>query len=384
MTPYLRTYQICTRTVMDTSDPEIRFDADGVSSHARRFDAEVSDNLLAAMAGERLSELRKAADRIRSDGAGKPYDSIVGVSGGVDSSYVALQAKKLGLRPLLVHFDSGWNTGIAEANVKNLVASLDLDLVVDTADWPEMRDLQLAFLRAGVPNVDIPTDHAFANVAFRQARKYRVTHILSGGNWVTESVLPTAWGHNAHDSRHLRDVHKKFGKLPLKQYPVTNEVSRRFILPHVYGIKTMRPLNYLPYQYEDAKLSLQSEVGWKDYGGKHQESVFTRYFQGYYLPTKFGFDKRRAHLSSLILANQITREAALAELERNSYEPELLAEDEAYVAGRLRITVDELRSLAQTQGRSHSEYKTNQRARDIVKKSFEVTGLSKAIRFADR
>jgi N-acetyl sugar amidotransferase len=351
-------YQMCVRTVMDTTDPEIWFNEYGVSSHALKFDRSFASILEANATGASRHELGLIVAEIKSAGTGKPYDCIIGVSGGVDSSYLALQAVRLGLRPLLVHFDSGWNSELAVGNIANIVERLGLDLYTQVADWREMKDLQLAFFKASVPNADIPTDHAFASVAYEQAKKYGVKYVLSGHNLVSESILPTAWGYDAGDAPHLRAIHRRFGTRHLKSYPVFGHVKRYVWYEIINGIKSVAPLNLMPFNYKTAKAEITSELGWRDYGGKHHESVFTRYFQGYYLPTKFGFDKRKAHLSSLILAGQLSRDDALAELEGPPYDEGLLKQDHEFIAKKLGVTTTELQEIFALQPKAHSEYPT--------------------------
>lgn len=338
-------YQRCTRCVMDTTDPDIQFDSQGLCSHCRSYDANHRGIVAAATAGERLPELSSIVERIKADGAKREYDCVVGVSGGVDSSYVLLKAKELGLRPLAVHFDSGWNSELAVNNIENITSKLGFDLKTDVVNWQEMRDLQLAFFKAGVANCDIPTDHAFPAVALRNAAAYGAKYILSGSNLATESVLPTAWGHNAADVRYLKAIHREHGEAKLRTYPTLGLVKQALWYPYVRGVKTVKPLNYMPYVKREAKEQIADQLGWRDYGGKHHESIFTRFFQGFYLPVRFGYDKRLAHLSSLILAGQLTREAALSELELPTYHPDLQASDLKFVAKKLGLAPGELEAL---------------------------------------
>lgn len=349
-------YQVCVRTLMDTTDPDITFDENGVSSHALRYDAEFASTVERATRGERLDELARIVARIKADGEGKPYDCIVGISGGVDSTYLALQAVKLGLRPLAVHFDSGWNSELAVGNIHNIVSRLNLDLYTDVVDWREMRDLQLSFFKASVPNCDIPTDHAFAHVAFHQAAKYGIKYILGGSNLASESILPQSWGYNAADAHHLKAIQRRFGSVPLKTYPTMGLFKRHIWYETIRGIKTIKLLNYMPYIYADAKAEIAGELGWRDYGGKHYESVFTRYFQGYYLPTKFGFDKRLAHLSSLILAGQLTREEALEQMKTTNYSEDLKRQDHEFIAKKLGLSVGDLEELFARPNAAHTDY----------------------------
>lgn len=354
--PSDRVYQRCIRTVMDTTDPDIWFDADGVSSHVLAFNAEKKIIVDAAQAGEREGELHALVDQIKASGEGKPYDCIVGVSGGVDSSYVILRAVQLGLRPLAVHFDSGWNSELAVDNIHNIVTRLNVDLYTHVIDWREMRDLQLAFLKASVANCDTPTDHAFGWVAYQQAAKYGVKYILSGANLASESILPQSWGYNAADAQHVKAIHKRFGTTKLKTYPLMGLFKRHVWYPRIRGIKTVRPLDLMPYRYADAKVQITQELGWRDYGGKHYESVFTRYFQGYYLPTKFGYDKRLAHYSSLILSEQMTRDEALNLISTENYPEALRKQDHDFIAKKLGLTPEELDAIYSLPLKEYSDY----------------------------
>jgi N-acetyl sugar amidotransferase len=343
---------------MDTTDPEIWFDEHGVSSHALNFDANFACILEANTSDASRPQLNRVVAEIKAAGAGKPYDCIIGVSGGVDSSYLVLQAVRLGLRPLLVHFDSGWNSELAVGNIANMVDRLGLDLYTQVVDWREMKDLQLAFFKASVPNADIPTDHAFASVAYEQAKKYGIKYILSGHNLVSESILPTAWGHDAGDARHLRAIHRRFGTRRLTSYPVFGHVKRYVWYEIINGIKSVAPLNLMPFDYKTAKAEITSQLGWRDYGGKHHESVFTRYFQGYYLPTKFGFDKRKAHLSSLILAGQLSRDDAVTQLLGSPYDQALRKQDHEFIAKKLGVTPSELEEIFALPPKAHTDYPT--------------------------
>ena len=344
---------------MDTTDPNIEFDSEGLCSHCRFYDAHWRGIVDAATAGERLPELTSIVEQIQADGRKSEYDCIVGVSGGVDSSYVLLQAKELGLRPLAVHFDSGWNSELAVNNIENITSKLEFDLKTDVVNWQEMRDLQLAFFKAGVANCDIPTDHAFPAVALRNAAIYGAKYILSGSNIATESVLPTAWGHNAADLRYLKAIHREHGSVKLRTYPTLGLAKKALWYPYLRGVKTVKLLNYIPYVKSEAKSQIADQLGWRDYGGKHHESIFTRFFQGYYLPVRFGYDKRLAHLSSLILAGQLTREAALSELELPTYDTDLQAADLKFVAKKLGLSSAELVALIEAPTDGVERYPSN-------------------------
>jgi N-acetyl sugar amidotransferase len=345
---------------MDTTDPNITFDENGVCNHALNYDRTMKRYVDDAMAGKRAGELAALVAKIKAAGKGKPYDCIIGISGGVDSTFLFLQAVKLGLRPLAVHFDSGWNSELAVDNIHNIVTRLGTDLATDVADWREMRDLQLSFIKARVMNWDIPTDHAFTAVAYREAARYGIRYILSGHNFATESVLPKAWVFNSADAVHLKAIHRRFGTVKLKTYPVMGIWKRYVWYGYIRPVWTIHLLNYLPYVKAQAKQEIADEIGWRDYGGKHYESVFTRYYQGSYLPRRYGWDKRKAHLTSLILSGQITRDAALAALEHHDYPEDLERQDHEFIAKKLGISVPEFDALIAAPRIEHTSYRNTE------------------------
>ena len=353
--------RICTRCVMDTTAEEITFDADGVCSFCHYFDREIKPVLERAYSGEGEGVLERIVESIRESRRGKPYDSVLGISGGTDSSYLAYLAKELGLRPLVVHVDTGWNTPESEKNVKSLVSHLGFDLEIIRVDWEEMRDLQIAFYKASVKNCEIPQDHAFLAALYRKIAEVGLHYILTGGNFWTESILPRSWGYNAGDLRHLLAIHRRFGTKPLRNFPMLSFWKRYFYFPFIRGIKEVRLLNYVPYNRAEAKRILSEKFGWQDYGLKHYESVLTRFFQGYYLPTKFGIDKRKAHFSSLILAGQMTREQALEELKKPPYpSEEQLQADKAYIAQKLGLSLSQWEEILVLPPRDHYEFPTSE------------------------
>lgn len=349
-------YQICVRCIMDTSDPEIDFDAEGVCSHCRRFEEVGRPVLERVGTPEGKRSLADLVERMKERGQGRDYDCVIGVSGGVDSTYVAYAVKTRGLRPLAVHCDTGWNSELAVKNIENIVTRLDIDLRTFVVDWEEMRDLQLAFFKASLANCDIPQDHAFLAALYRTAASERIPFIVTGSNLATESILPRAWGYNAGDLRHLRAVHRRFGTVPLRRYPTLGFVRRYFYYPVMRGIRTIPILDYLPYRKSDAKRIIREELGWRDYGGKHYESIFTRFFQAYYLPRKFGFDKRRAHLSSLVVSGELTRDEALREMGTPPHPQKELLEDKEYVAKKLGISVGEFERLLALPTRTYRDF----------------------------
>ena len=371
-------YQVCTRCIMDTSDPEIRFDAEGRCSHC----TDALDRLEKFYLPDARGKQRLAAliAEMKTAGKGKPYDCIIGLSGGVDSSYLAYKMKEYDVRPLVFHVDAGWNSELAQNNIENICKQLGYDLYTHVVDWEEMKDLQLAFLRAAVANQDVPQDHIFFAVLFKMAAERNISYWLSGSNLVTESILPQAWGYNAMDSRHLFSIHRRFGTRPLKTYVTLSfiEYCRYYSgLPILAPVQSIAPLNLMPYNSIEAKKELAERIGWRDYGKKHYESRFTKFFQGYYLPTKFGYDKRRAHLSSLVASGTLTRDEALAELEKPLYPPEELREDKAFILKKLGLTPEEWERLMALPNKSYADYPNYERwlnwARRLnrVRKRFE-------------
>jgi N-acetyl sugar amidotransferase len=328
---------------MDTSDPWITFDERGVCNHCNEFDRVLSKLWYRGEEGQR--RLDQLADEIRRNGKGKEYDCVIGVSGGVDSSYLLqLAVRRMGLRPLAVHVDAGWNSELAVANIENLVKKLGIDLFTYVVDWEEMRDLQVAYLKSGLANQDVPQDHAFAAKTLEFAVKHDIKYVLNGSNIATESILPRAWGYDAMDSVQLLAIHRRFGQTPLASYPLASTLDLIVSYPMIHRIKRRLPLNCIDYCKQDAIKVLEQDFEWRDYGGKHWESRWTRFFQSYYLPKRLGFDKRRAHLSSLIVAGQMSREQALATLADPPFDSKWANAELQYVAKKLRISVAELNS----------------------------------------
>lgn len=346
--------RICAKCVMDTSDPEIVFDKDGVSNYWRDNKRKLERELISGKRGIAMTE--EIVNRIKCETKDADYDCIIGLSGGVDSSFLAYWVKKLGLRPLAIHMDNGWNSELAVYNIERVVRELDIDLYTEVLDWEEFRDLQRSFFFASVPNCEIPTDHAIVATLFRFAQKLRIKYIISGSNIVTEGIAQRGAGHDNKDWTHISDIQKKFGKRKLLSYPHMSTVSfAKAIL--VDRVQFVPLLNYLDYDWHKARETLQGQIGWRPYKRKHGESLFTRFFQEYYLPNKFGIDKRRMHFSSLICAGQMTREEALTLLEQPLYsEDELNAEIE-FVCDKLQFTTDEFSGIMAAAPRKHSSYR---------------------------
>lgn len=351
-------YQRCTRCVMDTTDPEITFDSDGQCNHCHHFDQVTSKRWFPNEEGTR--RLGAIVEGIKQQSKGREYDCIMGLSGGVDSSYLALKVKELGLRPLVVHVDAGWNSELAVHNIERLVSHCGFELYTHVVDWEEMRNLQLAFLKSGVANQDVPQDHIFFSTLYHFAIKEGIRYVLSGGNFATESVFPTSWHWNAMDSIHLQGIHRRFGTGKLKQYKTINFFDYYINYPFIRKMKTLRPLNYMPYDKQKAVEVLEETVGYKSYGRKHGESVFTKFFQNHYLPEKFGYDKRLPHLSSMILSGQTTREQALTELEKPLYDPDELRVDKMYFAKKLGLTPEEFEEVMAAPIHSYRDFPSNE------------------------
>ncbi|MCZ2443343.1 MAG: N-acetyl sugar amidotransferase [Flavobacteriales bacterium] len=346
--------QTCTRCVMDTTDTAITFDTQGVCSHCLEFDAVTRKRWFPNEEGKK--RLNAIFERIKKEGAGKEYDCILGLSGGLDSSYLALVLKDYGLRPLVVHVDAGWNSELAVHNIEKLVKFCNYDLHTHVMNWPEVKDLQLAYLKSGVANQDVPQDHAFFATLYHFAVKNKINYVINGGNIATEGISAASWHHAAMDAINLRAIHKKFGTTPLKDYTTISFFDYYFYYPFIKKMKTVRPLNFMPYSKGRALKELQEKVGYKAYERKHGESRFTKFFQNHYLPVKFNMDKRKQHLSSLIVAGEITRDEALRELQKPLYNKTELREDKQYIAKKLGITVSELENYINSPGHSYNEY----------------------------
>lgn len=347
-------YRICSKTVMDTSDSSITFDKDGVSNHWWEYKTREQIELISGTKG--LEHAQGIANKIKAENKGGEYDCIIGLSGGVDSSYVAYWVRKLGLNPLAVHMDNGWNAELAVSNIEAIVKTLGIDLHTEVLDWPEFRDLQRSFFLSSVPNCEVPTDHSIVATLFKLAAKFGIRHIISGGNLVTEGVSYKNAGHDNKDYANIKDIHSQFGQVKLKSYP--HLTPFRFAKSIVVDKLRFIPiLNYLDYDKDVAIEVLKSEFGWKPYARKHGESTFTRFFQEYYLPQKFSIDKRRMHYSSLICSGQMTREQALELLEKPLYEPNELQRDIDYVMKKLQFSAAEFNSIMNAAPKAHSDYK---------------------------
>lgn len=372
-----RQYQICTNCVMDTTDSKIVFDEKGVCDHCTTFYKDIQPYWHTDERGR--DALHEIIAKIKKEGQGKDFDCLMGMSGGIDSSYLLYKmVTEFGLRPLVFHVDAGWNSQIAVNNIERLVDGLGLDLYTEVINWEEIKDLQLAFFKSGVPHVDVPQDHAFFATMYKFASKHKIKTILTGGNYSTECVRnPLEWMYYQSDSIQLKDIYKKHGTGKLKDYPVTNILWHKVYLPYIKGIKLIRPLDYIPYNKDKAMQELVDKFGYQKYPQKHFESRFTRFYEAYWLPKKFGYDTRKVQFSSLILTNQMTREQALEELKKPAYDPDTIHQDFEYIATKLGITVEELQSYMDAPNRTYKDYKSQENIYNIGAKVMRMLGKEK-------
>jgi N-acetyl sugar amidotransferase len=345
--------QICTTCVMDISDPEITFNEAGVCNHCLNFE-NTKKNWFPNKEGQK--KLEAYLSQIKKSCQNQEYDCIIGLSGGIDSTYLALKAKDWGLRPLVIHVDAGWNSELAVSNIEKIVKHCNYDLHTEVIDWTAMKNLHLAYLKSGISNQDVPQDHIFFSTLYHYATKNNIKYILSGGNIATESIFPASWHGSAMDAINLKAIYKRFGQTKsLKNYKTINFFKYYIYFPFVYRMRVLRPLNFMPYDKREALKELE-QIGYKKYVGKHGESIFTKFFQTYYLPKKFGCDKRRPHLSSLIVSGQLTREEALIELDKPLYSSETIKNEKAYIAKKLGLSLEGLDELIENKNHVYSDF----------------------------
>jgi len=350
-------YKVCTKSIMDTSDLKIKFDENGVSDHWLNFEQNIKPNWNTGEEGH--AELMRTAEKIKQEGEGKDFDCIIGLSGGLDSSYTAYIAKEImGLRPLLFHVDAGWNTEQAVGNIEKLVDGLGLELYTDVINWEEMKDLQLAFLKAQVPDQDIPQDTAFFSALYKFASKNKIKYILTGGNYSTECCRePDEWGaYPGIDKTLILDIHKKFGTRSLKIFPIIDLLVYKIYYQYILRMKVFKPLNLVPYIKKDAEQLLSDRFDWLPFKHKHHESRFTRFYEDYWMPKKFGYEKRRAHFSSLIMTGQMTRDEALERISKPELDDNFLKSEFEYVANKLGLTITELQVIFEGENKTFHDY----------------------------
>lgn len=376
----MKSYQICANCVMDTSDPNIKFDEKGVCERCNQYYTQI---LPIWNKGEnKTKELNAIVEKIKKSGRGKPFDCLLGMSGGFDSSYMLHFAiRELGLRPLVFHVDAGWNTPFAEENISKMVRKLGVKLHIEKINWEEERDFQLAYFKSGVPHLDIPQDLAFVSVLDNYAKKNGIKYILNGGNISTEVIVnPQSWGYWGTDMKHNRDIIRRFGTVSMKTYPFTNIFKRKVVMPYIHGVRVVKLLNYIPYIKKDAEKLLQEEYDWTPYPQKHFESYMTKFIEGYWLPERFGYDVRRPQFSSLILTGQMTREEALKRLENKPIPEEEAEELFGRIASMLEISTNELKSYLDMPLKTYRDYKHQDYLFDLGARIMYWIKLDKLIR----
>ena len=343
---------------MDTSDPNIQFDNNGQCDYCNNFESAIKPNWHTGAQGR--AELMRLAATIKADGNGRDFDCIIGLSGGLDSSYSAYVAKEvMGLRPLLVHVDAGWNTDQAVGNIEKLVDGLGLELFTAVINWEEMKDLQVAFLRSGIPDQDLPQDAAFFSALYKFARQHGVKHVITGSNFSTECCRePEEWGgYLGIDKMLFGDIYRQFGQRPLETFPLTDILVSKIYYQKILGMKVHYPLNLVPFIKKDAEDELERRFGWQRFQHKHHESRFTRFYEDYWLPRRFGYQKRRAHFSSLIQTGQMTRDAALERIAKPEMDEHFLRQEFEYVAHKLDLTVNELQEIFDAPKKTYRDYR---------------------------
>lgn len=374
------TYIECSKCIMDTSDPRIKFDEQGVCEYCNNFKAVIEPSWDTGEVGR--VALASMAEQIKADTQGKDFDAIIGLSGGLDSSYAAYVAvKKMGLRPLLFHVDAGWNTDQAVGNIEKLVDGLGVDLYTEVINWEEMKDLQVAFLKSGIPDQDIPQDTAFFSALYQFARKNKIKHVITGSNFSTECCRePEEWGgYPGIDKILINDIHGRFGKRSLTTFPIKDILVYKIFYQKILGMKVHYPLNHVPYVKKDAEDELERLFGWQRFQHKHHESRFTRFYEDYWMPRKFGYHKRRAHFSSLIMTGQMTREAALERISSPEMDEHFLQQEFEYVAHKLDLTVPELQAIFDAPNKTFHDYKNKRWVIGLGAKVLSALGLEKRL-----
>ena len=360
-----RPYQICKRCIMDTSDPFIEFDEQGICNHCKGYDEKMKN--VPVEKAQKQQQLDRIVAEMKAAGKGNEYDCISGVSGGVDSTYLTYMLKQLGLRVLVVHLDNGWNSELAVKNIENIVNKLGFDLYTKVLNWEEFRRLQVAYLKASVLDLEALSDHAIFATLYKVAASNGIKYLINGSNLATEGILPLSWRYDRKltDAVNIKSIFKQFDGGTLKDFPLMN-IQKFAYYNKIKKIQNIDLLNYMPYNKDEAKATIQRELDWRDYGGKHYESIITRFYQGYILPRKFNIDKRRAHLATLVASGQLDREEALKKLEEPTLPEEILRQDIVYVPKKLGLTESEFEKIMQAEPKMHEDYPTDQKLRNFL------------------
>ena len=368
-----RPYQQCSKTVMDTiKDPDVEFDVNGVSNYYHNYFQQEPLEVFKGEAGEKkIAGMVKTLKQNQKD----KYDSIIGLSGGVDSTYMVYKAKEWGLNPLVVHFDYGWNLELAVQNIEQTLKYAGFELYTYVMNWNDFKQLQRAYFKAGVLDLDVPADHLIFAALNRVAKQFNIKYVLKGYNYQSEAILPRTWNYNRKfDLKNLKDIYRQFGEKKINDLPKLG-LWQQIYYERIYNLKSYSPLNYFDYNKDAAKRELIEKIGWVDYGGKHFENVFTRFYQGYILPTRFQIDKRKAHLSTLVCSGQMTREAALEELKRPPYDLELMKQDYEYVSKKLGFTPGEFDACLKGPIRPHNQFKEEVKMQQFLSKVAKMAKL---------
>ncbi|MGX5173689.1 N-acetyl sugar amidotransferase [Aliikangiella sp. IMCC44653] len=376
----MKNYSICQRCIMDESDPNLVVYEDGVCEYCRNFENNIKPSWDTGEVGKR--NLMRIAQKIKKEGEGKDFDCIIGLSGGLDSSYTAHVAKEvMGLRPLLFHVDAGWNTDRAVGNIEKLVNGLGLDLYTEVINWEEMKSMQTAFLKSQIADQDFPQDTAFFSALYKFARANKIKYVLTGANYSTECCRePEEWGaYPGIDKLLIKDINDKFGNMKLKSFPIVDIFVYKLVYKYIFGMEVVKPLNNLPYKKSEAEETLNKLYGWQKFKHKHHESRFTRFYEDYWMPRKFGYEKRRAHFSSLIMTGQMTRDEALERISRPEMDEKFLKSEFEYVAHKLDLSVEELEVIFNGKNKVATDYKNKRFMIGIGARIMSLLGLEKRL-----
>ena len=375
----IRDYQICNNCVMDTTDSEIFFNKNGICDYCLNFNKNIKEFFFESESKSKI--LNNYINKIKAESKNKKYNCLIGISGGIDSSYLAhLTKSEFGLRPLAIHVDTGWNSKESVSNIEKIIESLNIDLYTEVINWREMRDLQLAFFEAQHPNLDIPQDHAIFASLYKYAFKHKIKYILTGGNYATECIRePLEWAYHASDVKHIKDIHKTYGREKLSTFPFCNIFTYKIFYKYFKNINVFQPLNFVKYKKNEVSEFLESKYSWTSYSHKHYESRFTKFYEGYWLKKKFNYDKRRVHFSSLILTNQMTRDEALKKLLDDPLSKNEIRNEFKFVAEKLDISNDYLNKLLNDKNKSFKNYKSNYYIIQFFVKLLRLIGWEKRI-----